>query len=304
MGDGPTRRGLGVPWRHVRLDDRPMHCDHALSRAGVRLVIRWGLIGVGRAGRARAAAIQACSRSTLVAAVGGDPSRIGLESSPSLEVLLSKVDAVAICSPDDTHADLVETALRHGLHVVCEFPLAPSRARAQALFDLADAQGCTLHVEHIELLASTQHVFADRLVGAQVTGGHVRFTGPPRRGAASVPHANVARLHRVVDALGLPESVSSRGLHFGDAVLEVDFRLAEGLPRHTSIRVETADQTVELRDHQVLIDEVAIDLDEGPGLFAQDHACAVSRIRDRGASYVPRARVLDVLGLADALSAF
>jgi len=265
-------------------------------------MLRWGLIGAGRAGKARAKAISRDDRSRLIGAFGGDPAALGVPAMPSLEVLFDSVDAVAICTPDNTHASLVRAALDAGKHALCEFPLASSRAEAQALFDLAANRNRVLHVEHIELLTSTHLVFADRLVGASVLGGHCRFTGPPREGLISVAHANVARLHRLVDAIGLPERVSAEGLHYGLATIEVDFRLGEGLERSTDLLVRTDTGTVALRDGEVLLDGEVCGLNEQPGLFDSDQKYATARILDGGGSYVRDARVLAVLDLADQLS--
>lgn len=265
-------------------------------------MLRWGLIGAGRAGKARAKAIAHDPRSRLIGAFGGDPAALGAPAMPSLEVLLDSCDAVAICTPDDTHASLVRAALTAGKHALVEFPLAASRAEGQGLVELAAERGRVLHVEHIELLTSTHLVFADRLLGATVLGGHVRFTGPPREGLISVAHANVARLHRVVDAIGVPDRVEPGALCYGLARLQVDFRLEEGLERATDLYVETSTGTVQLRGGEVLVDGVICELNEQPGLFASDQRYATARILDGGASYVSDARVLDVLGLADELS--
>ena len=273
-------------------------------------MLRWGLIGAGRAGKARANAITQDGRSRLVGAVGGDPEALGITPMPSLEVLLDSVDAVAICTPDDSHEALVQAALSMGKHVVVEFPLAGSRAAGEALFELARSRSRVLHVEHIELLTSTHMVFADRLLGASVLGGHIRFTGPPRRGLLSVAHANVARLHRVVDALGRPQAVSGGTtgrvvegtLHYGLAELSIRFELGEGLERESDIFIETDSTTVQIKGSEVLVDGVVCEHNTHGGLFSSDQEYATARILDGGASYVSDAQVLAVLGLADELS--
>lgn len=236
-------------------------------------MIRWGVIGVGRAGTARARAIRDDPRSRLVAALGGDPSKVGLDHAPSLEVLLAQVDAVAVCSPTATHADYVEAALKAGRHVVCEYPLAPSAERARQLFSLAGDR--VLHVEHISLLASSQSVFADRLVGATPTQVRIQ---------AATHERLIASLHRVIDALGpggwTPEVTG------GDHLVEVT----------------TNEGVVSLSRRTVRVDGQEIPINHATGLFAQDHAFAMGRILDGGASYVSDARVLDVLERAGRLS--
>ena len=49
------------------------------------------------------------------------------------------VDLVVILTPPATHPELVRAALDAGRHVLCEKPLAPAAAEAQALFDHARA---------------------------------------------------------------------------------------------------------------------------------------------------------------------
>ena len=61
--------------------------------------VRWGVLGVGRAGRARAKALRSDPRATLVGGWRGDPESVGLTAFQSFEDMLQHVDAVAICSP-------------------------------------------------------------------------------------------------------------------------------------------------------------------------------------------------------------
>src|SRR5262245_8205625 len=43
---------------------------------------------------------------------------------------LTQIDAVAICTPPDSHAEIVEAAAQAGKHVFCEKPLASDVNRA------------------------------------------------------------------------------------------------------------------------------------------------------------------------------
>lgn len=54
------------------------------------------------------------------------------------------VDAVYLCTPNNTHVVLARQALEAGKSVICEKPLAPSRRDARELFSLAKAKGCLL----------------------------------------------------------------------------------------------------------------------------------------------------------------
>lgn len=62
----------------------------------------------------------------------------------SLETLFENVDAVYIASPHHTHYEYARLALEHGVHVLCEKPLAVIPSEVIELFDLAHNGGLTL----------------------------------------------------------------------------------------------------------------------------------------------------------------
>ena len=64
-------------------------------------------------------------------------------SDPSLEDLLSneRVDAVIIASPNKQHYALAMTAIQHGLHILCEKPLAMSYTEAIQMAEAAERAG-------------------------------------------------------------------------------------------------------------------------------------------------------------------
>lgn len=61
------------------------------------------------------------------------------ESASSLEALpgYGELDAVLVCTPNDSHEDVVLTALDAGLHVLCERPIATSSDAAARMVDAA-----------------------------------------------------------------------------------------------------------------------------------------------------------------------
>lgn len=245
--------------------------------------LRWGVIGVGRAGAARARAIQADPRAHLTCTHRGD--RVDGVPQVTLPELLDRVDAVAVCSPDDSHEHYVSAALARALHALVEFPLAPSRDRAHAL--MRQAGDRVLHVEHIELLSPRLRW----LHAHGFTRGRITFTGGIRRGQRSVAHANIARLHQLVALAGLPERVQvlERSEHHLIAQLDditVAFRHGD-LPRAT--RFESPHLPPEPTHPR------------GVGLFLQDQLTATARMLDGAPPYVSDDRVLQVLALADTL---
>ena len=60
------------------------------------------------------------------------------------EIFLSKIDAVYIASPHETHYEYAKLALEHGKHVLCEKPMVFKRAQAEELFELGRRQKCVL----------------------------------------------------------------------------------------------------------------------------------------------------------------
>jgi myo-inositol 2-dehydrogenase/D-chiro-inositol 1-dehydrogenase len=79
----------------------------------------------------------------LVRATGG-----GVTVS-SLDELLASCDAVDICTPTTSHADLVTRAAAAGRHVLCEKPLARTAAEAARLVATCAAAGVQLYPGHV-----------------------------------------------------------------------------------------------------------------------------------------------------------
>ncbi len=98
--------------------------------------------------------------STSVAAVADrDPVRLDeiRMRHPHIETLVEDytallggdLDAVVVCTPPETHHEIVRACLEHGLDVLVEKPLATSAAQAQDLVDAAEECGRILMVGHI-----------------------------------------------------------------------------------------------------------------------------------------------------------
>ena len=58
--------------------------------------------------------------------------------------IFSRSDAVYIVSPAESHAKIVRRALEAGCHVLCESPIALSRAECESLFALAKEKNLIL----------------------------------------------------------------------------------------------------------------------------------------------------------------
>jgi len=62
--------------------------------------------------------------------------------------VLKEVDAVVIATPPHIRPEIAEKALSHGLHVLCEKPLANSKADCEKIVRAAEKSGCVLAVAH------------------------------------------------------------------------------------------------------------------------------------------------------------
>lgn len=110
------------------------------------------------------------------------------ESYGDYRQLLGRVDAVLIATPNTTHADIASDFLAHGVHVLCEKPLATSSADVERMLDAAERGGARLMAAHC-LRFSPNIAMVRRLVHAGVVGdvesisgaiGGVYATGPQR----------------------------------------------------------------------------------------------------------------------------
>lgn len=274
--------------------------------------LRWGVVGVGVAGQARARAIADDPRAVGVCGLRGDPAAAGLRPAADLDELIAEVDVVAVCSPDPLHPAQVRAALEARKHVLCEYPLAPSAREARALYALAAEQGVRLHVEHIELLTPQARHLRMVCRPDQLRGGALRWVGPPRAVEPRLPHANLARLHRLVDTVGLPRRVDveradadgyAAVLRFPvGATVELSLRAEEGARRHLELTL-VMESGVALQVDQTLLWKGA-PIQPPPqalGLFAQDQRAASARFLDDAPPYVDEERVLQLLELADNL---
>jgi myo-inositol 2-dehydrogenase/D-chiro-inositol 1-dehydrogenase len=116
--------------------------------------LRFGLLGAGRIGKVHAKAITSNPGATLVAVADAMPraaediaAKYGCEVR-TIEAIVaaSDIDAVVICTPTDTHADLIETFSKAGKAMFCEKPVDLSVARVQACLKVVAANKSTLMV--------------------------------------------------------------------------------------------------------------------------------------------------------------
>jgi myo-inositol 2-dehydrogenase / D-chiro-inositol 1-dehydrogenase len=128
-------------------------------RAGARrregiMSLNFAILGAGRIGQVHARAVAATPGARLIAIA--DPvaaasqavqAAYGCDIRTIDDILASAdVDAVVICTPTDTHADLIERFSAAGKAIFCEKPVDLSLPRVQACIKAVEAAGTPLMV--------------------------------------------------------------------------------------------------------------------------------------------------------------
>jgi myo-inositol 2-dehydrogenase / D-chiro-inositol 1-dehydrogenase len=111
-------------------------------------MIRFGVLGAGRIGKVHAGTIARLSNSSVAyvadaveQAATDLAASVGAKVASVEEVLGSDVDAILICTPTDTHADLIEKAVQSGKHVLCEKPVSLSVERIEQAVPVVEKSG-------------------------------------------------------------------------------------------------------------------------------------------------------------------
>jgi myo-inositol 2-dehydrogenase/D-chiro-inositol 1-dehydrogenase len=118
------------------------------------MAIRFGLLGAGRIGKVHAKAVTGDAQAKLVAVADAMPAAAqaiadqyvcDVRTIEAIEAA-KDIDAVVICTPTDTHADLIERFVKAGKAVFCEKPIDLSLARVKACLEVVRAHKGTLMV--------------------------------------------------------------------------------------------------------------------------------------------------------------
>jgi predicted dehydrogenase len=119
--------------------------------------MRVGICGAGFVARAHAHSY--ASQPDVEIAVIVDPrqehaerlaARYGASASQNFDALLvPEIDAISICTPTPTHAELAIAAMRAGKHVLCEKPIARTLADAETMLNVAEETGVVFTVGHV-----------------------------------------------------------------------------------------------------------------------------------------------------------
>jgi predicted dehydrogenase len=132
--------------------------------------IRMGIVGVGKIARdqhiPRIAANPAFKLAAIASRHGSVP---GVANFSSLEAMLAgapELDAVAICTPPQTHYEMARKVLNAGRHVLMEKPPCASITQLEHLVQLARDVGCSLyqtwHSQHAQAIEPARLVLQKR----------------------------------------------------------------------------------------------------------------------------------------------
>ena len=116
--------------------------------------MRFGVIGAGRIGKIHAGNIAKRSDASVALVADADAgaaqalaAATGAKVGTVEEILAARdIDAVAICSPTDTHADLIERAAKAGKAIFCEKPVDLSAERVRACLEVVRAHKAKLMI--------------------------------------------------------------------------------------------------------------------------------------------------------------
>lgn len=118
------------------------------------MTVRFGLLGAGRIGKVHAAAVTGDPQAKLVAVADALPAaaqaiagRYGCDTRTIAQIeAANDIDAVVICTPTDTHAELIERFVTAGKAVFCEKPIDLSLDRVKQCLAVVRARRGVLMV--------------------------------------------------------------------------------------------------------------------------------------------------------------
>src|SRR5690606_12607541 len=143
---------------------------------GMSAAVPMGVVGVGSLGFHHARILREVSGAEMRGIYDSDAERarrvaeeLEVHAFPSLEALLDEVKAAVVAVPTVGHHAVAMEALRRGVHLLIEKPLATTLEEAAEIVDLAARQGVLVGTGHVErfnsaLRAAEQYVRAPRFV--------------------------------------------------------------------------------------------------------------------------------------------
>ena len=137
--------------------------------------LRIGIAGAGYAAGLHIANIRRDDRAEVSAIYDIDPARRGDCPAASFEELMDRSDAIYICTPNTTHADLALQALAAGKHVFCEKPMATTLDHARRVLEGARASSKVFQVGHNRRLTPVYKRLRELLAQAPPHTAHIKM---------------------------------------------------------------------------------------------------------------------------------
>jgi myo-inositol 2-dehydrogenase / D-chiro-inositol 1-dehydrogenase len=117
-------------------------------------MIRFGVLGAGRIGKVHAGTIARSDRASVAYvadAISEAAKSLAEEVNAKVagvdDIIASKdVDAILICTPTDTHAELIEKSARSGKAILCEKPVSLSVERIEQCLPVVEKAGVPLMI--------------------------------------------------------------------------------------------------------------------------------------------------------------
>ena len=144
-------------------------------------MVRVALVGAGYIAESHAAAYAGHPRADL--AYVTDPvadkaaalaQRYGAEPVADLDALLAAdIDAISVCTPTPTHADIAVAALAAGKHVLCEKPLARTLADGERILEASRGAPGVLMIGHVSRFEPDHRAARDAVLEGRI--GTVRL---------------------------------------------------------------------------------------------------------------------------------
>ncbi len=184
--------------------------------------------------------VAVCDRQPAAAKIAAE--RLGVPAVGSLRELVSArpMEAVIYATPPESHHAISVYLSRHGLHHVCETPMAAALSLGHDMISQARAHGVVLHVNEqfprLPLIAFTRKIIAEGVIGqvGRITSYHGHtgyhnnsiwqlYGGGKPSAVNAVAHTMGVRRH--LDGAGRwqeSEPFHLRVLHFASGLLGVD----------------------------------------------------------------------------------
>jgi predicted dehydrogenase len=181
-----------------------------------------GVVGVGSLGFHHARLLRDVAGARLVGVYDVSPERarevaqeLGVRTFPTLQSLLREVEAAVVAVPTTGHATVALEALREGVNLLVEKPLARTLAEADSILDAAEQRGLLVATGHVErfnralraaegFLQSPSFIESHRLAPFGIRGTDVAVVLDLMIHDIDLVLALTAREVLTVDAVGVP----------------------------------------------------------------------------------------------------